>query len=169
MKQITRRDAMKTGLKGAAYVAPVLLTTTVASGVSAATPPPTTADIAVTDTVSNATPLPFSSITFTITARNNGPVAATGVVVTDANNSPSFIPNPASITTTPGTTFNLVTGVWTIGPLAVGQVVTLTITGQVGAAGASFINTATRTASSPTDPNPANDSASAIIRVPSPA
>src|SRR4030088_1264395 len=41
------------------------------------------ADIAITKTVSNATPNKNTNVTFTVTATNNGPSDATGVVVTD--------------------------------------------------------------------------------------
>ena len=47
--------------------------------VAVATPPATVADLAVTKTVSDASPLVGANVTFTVTARNNGPAAATTV------------------------------------------------------------------------------------------
>ncbi|MGG5258682.1 CARDB domain-containing protein [Phycicoccus avicenniae] len=42
------------------------------------------ADVAITKEASTATPVPGSRVTYTVTATNNGPSAATGVVVTDS-------------------------------------------------------------------------------------
>ena len=50
---------------------------------ASATETPQQADLAVTKTVSNATPNVGDQITFTVTLTNNGPDAATGVQVTD--------------------------------------------------------------------------------------
>jgi len=136
---------MKTALKAGAYAAPVVLAATVPEMVSAATPPPPRADISVTQT---AEVFPDESGVFTVTARNLGPSAATGVVVSD--------PPPAMFTGTPspGTTYNQATGVWTIGNLAFGASATLTLSGAIED---TVTNTATRIASSPPDPNAAND------------
>ena len=148
---ITRREAMKTALKAGAYAAPVVLAATVPEMVSAATPPPPRADILVTQT---AEVFPDESGVFTVTARNLGPSAATGVVVSDPP--PPGDPPPAMFTGTPspGTTYNQATGVWTIGNLAFGASATLTLSGAIED---TVTNTATRIASSPPDPNAAND------------
>jgi uncharacterized repeat protein (TIGR01451 family) len=119
-----------------------------------------TADIAVTKTVDTASPVVGANVTFTVTAQNNGPNAATGVVVTD------LLPTGlAFVSASPSQgTYNSTTGAWAIGPLAVSQQVTLTIVATAaGPAGTTRTNTATRTASSPADPNAANDSASAAV------
>jgi hypothetical protein len=59
-------------------------------------------------------------------------------------------------------TYNALTGIWNIGALAVGASATLqivvTVTGTTPA-----VNTAARSASTPVDPNPANDSASSTV------
>jgi uncharacterized repeat protein (TIGR01451 family) len=111
----------------------------------------------VTKTVNFASPIAGSAVTFTATVTNNGPNAATGVVVMDSV--------PAGFTFTNATpsqgTYSSATGIWTIGALAVGQSVTLMMSGTVGLA--TVINIATLTASSPTDPNAANNSASAVV------
>src|SRR5262245_9264591 len=79
------------------------------------------ADLAVTKTVSNATPNVGDTITFTITLTNNGPDAATGVTGTDLL--------PAGLTIVSATisqgTFNNITGVWNVGTLANTASVTL--------------------------------------------
>jgi uncharacterized repeat protein (TIGR01451 family) len=155
-RQMTRRAAMQTALRGAAYSAPAVLAATLPARLAAVSPLPG-ADIAVTKTVNTAAPPLGGSVIFTITATNHGPAAATDVVVTD-NLAIPFTPFGA--TPSQGT-FSTVTGIWTIGPLAVGQTVTLTMPGVVG--GTAFTNTATRTASAPPDPNAANDSASASV------
>jgi LPXTG-site transpeptidase (sortase) family protein len=113
------------------------------------------ADIAVTKTVSNATPNLGSMVTFTVTAHNNGPSDATGVQVTDML--------PAGLTFVVGLPsvgiYTSGTGVWDIGPLANGTSATLAITATVNTTVAT-INTATRTAGDQPDSNPGNDSAS---------
>lgn len=114
------------------------------------------ADVAILKVVSNPAPLVAQSFTFTVTATNNGPSAANGVVVTDvlpANL--GFVSAAASQGAyVPGT------GVWTVGTLANGASATLTLTVTALAPGA-FTNTATKTGQTEFDPNPANDSAGA--------
>ncbi|MDQ6833706.1 MAG: DUF11 domain-containing protein [Chloroflexota bacterium] len=158
---ITRREAMKTALKAGAYAAPVVLAATVPEMVSAATPPPPSADISVTQTAVDTTLVSEDeSGVFTVTARNLGPSAATGVVVSDPP--PPSDPPPARFIGIPssGTTYNQATGVWTIGNLAVGASATLTLSGTIED---TVMNTATRIASSPPDPNAANDTTTASL------
>ncbi len=117
------------------------------------------ADIVVTKTVSNPTPNQGTNVTFTVTATNNGPSGATGVLVTDVV--PAGL---ALVTSTPsvGTTYNPVGGLWNIGALASGANATLSIVATV--LGTSLVtNTATKTHEDQTDPNLANDSASATV------
>ncbi|MBV8300881.1 MAG: DUF11 domain-containing protein, partial [Candidatus Dormibacteraeota bacterium] len=129
---------------------------------ASATVNPASADIAVTDAVNNATPSVGINVTFTVTATNDGPSNATGVVITDLL--PSGI---MFVTAAPaaGTSYNATTGAWSIGPLADGAQKTLLLTGTVTQQGA-ITDIATRTASSPPDPNPANDRASAVVNAP---
>lgn len=81
------------------------------------------ADIAVTNTISAGPYQVNSDVTYTVTAFNRGPNAATGVVITGKL--------PAGLTfksasPTSGT-YNNLTGEWTIGGLAVGASSTLTL------------------------------------------
>lgn len=118
---------------------------------STSTPVPVAvADLAVTKTVNNATPVVGSNVTFTITATNNGPVAATGVKVVD--NLPSgytFV----SATPSSGT---WAAPNWTIGNLASGASATMTIVATVKSSG-TYANTATISGNQ-TDPSPGNNS-----------
>ncbi len=160
MGEITRREAMKTALKTGAYSAPVILSVTIPAAVSAQVSGKSTANLALTKTVDNAFPIVGSNVTFTLAVGNNGPGAATGVVVNDGL--------PAGLTFVSGVatqgSYSSATGIWTIGALAVNQQVTLTLVATAaGPAGTARTNTAARTASSPPDPNPANDSASATV------
>jgi len=125
---------------------------------ASATVTPVAADIAVTKSVDNATPNFGSSVTFTITATNNGPSNATGVQVTDLLPAGlTFVSAVASVGT-----YNSVTGVWNIGAMANGTNATLSITATVTGT-APVTNTATKTAEVQPDSNPANDSAIAIV------
>lgn len=119
---------------------------------------PAAADIAVSKSVSNANPAVGSNVTFTVTAHNGGPNATTSLQVTDLLPSGlTFV----SATTTQGT-YTASSGVWDVGVLANGATATLNIVAKV--TGTSPVtNTATRTSSSPVDPNPANDAASATV------
>lgn len=122
------------------------------------------ADIAVTNTVDNATPVVGNNVTFTITATNNGSSDDTGVQITDQL--PSGLTyvsaNPAS-----GTTYDAATGIWNIGALANGASKTLTITASVnsGQAGNTITNTASKSAADITDPTSGNNSASRNVTV----
>ncbi len=89
------------------------------------------ADLAITKTVDNSTPLQGSTVHFTLTVTNNGPNNATGVVVNDPL--PAGL-NYQSSSATQGS-YNSGTGVWTIGNLAVNQTVTLNITALVTSVG----------------------------------
>jgi uncharacterized repeat protein (TIGR01451 family)/fimbrial isopeptide formation D2 family protein len=128
---------------------------------STTTPVSAAADIAVTKTVNNAAPSVGNTVTFTITAKNNGPSDATGVQVTD-----SLPVGLAFVGATPSTgSFNQTSGAWIIGALANGASATLTITATVTKPGA-ITNTATVTASDQTDPDISNNSSSATLNPP---
>ena len=75
------------------------------------------ADLAVTMTVDNATPTEGSIINYTITVINNGPTDASNLVITDLV--------PAGLTyisyAATGSTYDNVTGLWSIGSLSVGS------------------------------------------------
>jgi LPXTG-site transpeptidase (sortase) family protein len=106
------------------------------------------ADLILSKSSSNTAPAVLTNITFTLTVTNLGPDPATGVEVTD--NLPSgftFVP-PA--VPSQGT-YDNTTGVWTIGNMAVNQVVTLDMIVTVNITG-SYVNTAEVSASLPIDP-----------------
>ncbi|MEO8585279.1 MAG: IPTL-CTERM sorting domain-containing protein [Acidobacteriota bacterium] len=132
-------------------------------GDNSATAPTTVlpvADVALLKIVSNPAPLVSQSFTFTITATNNGPSTANGVVVTDVL--PANIGFVSFVASQGGYVSG--TGVWTVGTLLNGASATLTLTVTALAPGA-FTNTATKTGQTEIDPNPANDSASASVGV----
>lgn len=116
-------------------------------------------DVSVTKVVNNSTPQVGSTVTFTIEAKNNGPLNATGVTVNDLLPSGlTYVSHTTSVGTyTPGT------GVWSIGTLASGASRTMTITATVTAAAIpSQTNTATVRANEP-DSNTSNNTASATV------
>lgn len=117
------------------------------------------ADIAVAKVVDDAAPNVGDVVTFTITATNHGPSAATGVVVTDAL--PAGL---AFVAATPSAgAYDETSGAWTIpGPIAAGASETLDVQARVIASG-QRVNTATRTGGDQLDPDPSNNSASAPI------
>ncbi|WP_432200846.1 proprotein convertase P-domain-containing protein [Erythrobacter sp. W53] len=114
--------------------------------------PPNFADVSVSKNVSNATPANGTAITYTVQVTNAAASTdtTTGVVVQDLL--------PPGVTydshTSPGTTYNQGTGVWTVGTLTPGQTRTLTIEATVNVTnGTTIINTAEVTASSFFDPD----------------
>ncbi|MBI5946227.1 MAG: sortase [Chloroflexi bacterium] len=125
------------------------------------------ADVGVEKSVLPIEAMEGATVVFTIKATNNGPSDATGIVLDDLL--PAGLTYVSS-TTTQGT-YNSTTGVWTIGSLPNTASATMTITATIdaGTAGTSLTNTASRSASSPPDYDPTNDSASAILRVLNPS
>jgi uncharacterized repeat protein (TIGR01451 family) len=115
-------------------------------------------DIAVTKSVNNANPAVSTNVTFTITAQNLGADPATSVVVTDVL--------PAGLTFVSASpsqgTYTAGSGLWNLGALAFGATATLQITATVTGS-TPVTNTATRTVTTPADPNPANDTASSTV------
>lgn len=86
-------------------------------------------DLAVTKTVSDSAPVVGTNVTFTLTATNNGPSAATSVIVTDLL--PSGYQYVSDDSSSTSTTYVSGTGVWTIGNLANGASVVLHIVAKV--------------------------------------
>ena len=115
------------------------------------------ADLAVTKVVSNPIPNTGNTITFTITATNNGPSNATGVNVTDN------IPAGYTVTNVVPSIGTWTAPTWAIGNFSVGATATLTVTAVVNTFG-SYSNTATILGSQP-DPNTTNNTSTSIIRV----
>jgi uncharacterized repeat protein (TIGR01451 family) len=118
--------------------------------------PATQADLALTKTVSDATPEVGDVITYTVTLTNNGPGAATSVEVTDL-----LPPGLTFVTATPSQgTYSSMTGVWTIGSVAAGSPQTLQLQARV-VSPSPQTNTATVTHVDQPDPDPANNTATA--------
>ncbi len=114
------------------------------------------ADLAITNVVSNAAPAVGSTITYTVTLTNNGPNTATNVTVNDAL--PGWLTTPTE-TPSAGTSYNAATGVWTVGTLASGGTATLLIKGTVTSG--SHTSVASVATSDETDPNLSNNTARA--------
>jgi len=123
--------------------------------------PTVVADLAVTKTVDDPTPLEGDTITYTVTVTNTGPGVATVVQLSDAL--------PAGVTFVSDTasqgTYDSTTGAWFVGTVSAGSNATLNIQASVdtGTAGTTITNIASVTFLSQNDPNSANDTASVDI------
>ena len=128
---------------------------------ASATVDPPRADLNLTKTVDTSNPNVGDVVTFTVTLTNNGPSAATatGIEVTDLLPSGYALTNA---TATPGTSYNNVNGLWTVGDLDKDAQVILTVQATVRENG-NFTNTARVTASDVFDPNEGDNTASASI------
>lgn len=120
-------------------------------------------DLPVAKTVDDSTPAEGDTVTFTLTATNNGPGPATNLVLTDQL--------PAGLTYTGHSTasgsYSSATGDWTIGSLSVGATATLTLTATVDAltGGSVITNTITNVAMDQTDTNATPDDLDESITV----
>jgi uncharacterized repeat protein (TIGR01451 family) len=114
-----------------------------------------TADLAVTKTVSDATPNVGDQITFTVTLSNLSPDDATGVFVTD------LLPAGVSLVSANPSqgTYNPGSGVWNVGAVSSAVAQTLSITATVDSPAAQT-NTGTISAADQFDPDAANNTAS---------
>jgi uncharacterized repeat protein (TIGR01451 family) len=119
------------------------------------------ADVSVTKTAP-ATATVGTPITYTVTAKNNGPNGATGTTVTDTlPGGVTFV----SASSTQGTCSNASgTVTCNIGSLASGATATITIVVNAPSSPATITNTATIKANE-ADPNTANNTASATTQV----
>ena len=114
-------------------------------------------DLSITKTASSSKINYLGQVTFTLTARNNGPDNATGVVVTDK------LPNGLAFVSSSGSgTYNATTGVWTIGNLANGITATLSIIAKGIAANAQLTNVAIVSGTN-YDQNTANNKGNATV------
>ena len=115
------------------------------------------ADIAVAVTASNANP-GLGAVTFTVSATNNGPSAATGVVVH------ALLPAGMTLgTPVPSTgTYSPATGLWTIGNLANAATATLSLPATVTRPEAQVL-LAGKAGAAQTDPNASNNAASVRV------
>ncbi len=120
-------------------------------------------DLAVGKSVSDALPDVNELITYRVTVTNLGPDTATNVVVNDLLPAGITFSNAAAS----AGSYNVTSGVWTIGAMTGGASASLTITAQVNSASAGLVitNTATALTLGLGDTNAANDSASAVITV----
>jgi len=117
------------------------------------------ADLAISKTALPATPTFGQNVVFTLTVTNNGGSAASGVTASD--------PLPAELTFVSDDgagAYNSATGQWIIGALGSGTSATLHITCTVSGQG-TIVNTAKVMATSPLDPVPANNTATAQFSV----
>ncbi|MBW7885993.1 MAG: DUF11 domain-containing protein, partial [Caldilineaceae bacterium] len=106
------------------------------------------ADLSLAKGVNNSTPYVGDQVTFTLTARNDGPIAATGVAVSET------LPSGYTYVTSDATTgsYDQPGGRWSIGSLDAGTVATLTITATVNASG-NYANYAQVAANDQSDPD----------------
>lgn len=119
------------------------------------------ADLVVTKTVDDNSPLLGSNVLFTIAVSNAGPSPATSVQLTDAWSGGLRL---TSYSVSQGT-YATNSGVWTIGSLSSGTQATLTINAAVttSVVGIYITNRAYISASGQTDPNPNNNTGTAVL------
>jgi uncharacterized repeat protein (TIGR01451 family) len=122
------------------------------------TVPSQLADVSVTKSVSNAAPDFGGNVQFVITAANAGPNAASGVEIRDAL--PAGLQFVSAVPSTG--TYDVGTGLWSVGALAVSASATLTLTARVTQS-TPVTNTATLSRLDQADPQPANNAGSASI------
>ena len=113
-------------------------------------------DLAVSKVVSNPTPKPGDSVTFTVTVTNLGADTASNVVVTDS------VPNGYTVTGTSPSVGSWSAPNWTIASLAANASATLSITATVLGSG-TYLNSVSATSNS-SDPDPSNNAASAAVQ-----
>lgn len=124
------------------------------------------ADVYVNKEANTLTPYVNETVTFTVTAGNNGPFSATNLVIRDLLRSTpdaSGTPNPvfSGLISTPSQgSYNAATGDWSVGTLAKGSIATLTLTATVnsGAENQNVSNSASRLSVDQSDTNSNNNS-----------
>ncbi|UEG48879.1 DUF11 domain-containing protein [Ferruginibacter lapsinanis] len=122
-----------------------------------------TVDIGVAKTVSDATPDENQAIAYTITITNAGPANASNVVIQD------ILPSGVTFVSSSATqgTYDVNTGLWTLGSINKNAVKTLTlnVTVNSGTSMQTISNTASLNAVTQTDASSANNSATANLTV----
>ncbi|MGB5462166.1 MAG: DUF11 domain-containing protein, partial [Aureibaculum sp.] len=114
---------------------------------SVGTTPSALSDIELTKVVDNANPNVGTNVIFTLSVTNNGPSAATGVLVTD------LLPTGYTYVSDDGAgAYVSATGIWTLPVMVNGNTETLNITASVNATG-NYDNIAEVTASDNLDPD----------------
>lgn len=121
------------------------------------TPDALQANLAIIKTVDNASPVKGNNVVFTIDVQNNGPDAATNVVVSDLL--PSGYTYVSHVATVGSYTSS--TGNWTLGTMSNSQTAKLTITATVNASGI-YTNTASVSATE-SDPVMGNNSSTVVV------
>ncbi|WP_132972004.1 LamG-like jellyroll fold domain-containing protein, partial [Thiogranum longum] len=123
------------------------------------------ADIAVSKSVDNAMKSEGDTVTFTVTVTNNGPEAATGVVLSD-----QLPAGTTYVSDDSGGAYDSGTGLWTVGSLLNGNLATLNITATVntGTDGSTLTSTASVSTLNEPDPIAGNDTASVSVTVANP-
>ena len=118
----------------------------------------TTADLAITQSFAPTAPAQGQNVTITLTATNNGPAAATGVVVS------ALLPSGlVFVSDTAAGAYSSSTGAWNIGALAVGASASINIVATVTGSGP--ISMTSQVSGSPVDPVASNNSATNTITV----
>lgn len=109
------------------------------------------ADLSLTKTVSNATPLAGNAVSYTLTVSNAATPANTASSITVQDTLPAGF----TYTGASGTgTYNNTTGVWSVGSVAPGASASITINGTAsGSAGTAVVNVAQISGSSLPDPD----------------
>lgn len=105
------------------------------------------ADLSLTKTVDNQFPDVADTVIFTLTLANNGPSAATGIVVTDILESGYNYQSDTS-----GGAYNAATGLWNVGTLASGTSIALNVTVGINTTG-NYNNIAQVTSVNELDPD----------------
>ena len=116
-------------------------------------------DLSIIKTASGAPYQVGGNVTYTITAKNNGPYPAENVIVNET------LPNTLeliSFDVSKGA-FNPVTGKFTVGTLAKGETATLTLVAKI--VGSGLIRNTASVGTSTNDPDPGNNTAIEIIEV----
>ncbi|MBO0930087.1 DUF11 domain-containing protein [Fibrella aquatilis] len=122
----------------------------------------TQADLTTTVFMSTQAPNQYEALTATVVVTNLGPASATGVV--SQVTLPTGYPI-TSIQSAAGTAFTSGNGVWTIGSLAAGQSVTLTVTMSAATSGQATVASSV-TSTGGNDPALANNAAQTCFSVP---
>ncbi len=120
-------------------------------------------DLALTKTVDPPAVEEGDRVTYTITVTNKGPLAATGLEVSEPlTNGLTYVSNTVS-----QGSYASGTGAWTVGSLAVGSTATLTIAADVdvGTAGTSITNRSRISAIDQADPTPGDNEDTAGVTV----
>jgi uncharacterized repeat protein (TIGR01451 family) len=123
--------------------------------------PPTAADVSITKTSSAGAVQPGGQITYTITARNNGPATATGVSVSDSIPAGTMF---VSAVPSQGSCVGTSTVICTVGSLAPSGTATITLIVTAPSTTGLVTNSAS-VASTSSDPASANNTATADVAV----